>query len=545
MKSLRNFKIKVRLWLLTTLALVGVIAVAAISLTVLHSALMQEKEHQTRKLVESAHSILVGYHNRFAKGELDEASAKSSALKDIKAIRYDGSNYFWINDMHPNMIMHPIKPALDGKDLSDIKDPSGKKLFVAFVNAVKEGGGSGFVPYLWPKPGSDDPVAKLSYVKDFKPWGWVIGSGVYIDDVEAAFWSQVTTMSLLVITILVILTGLSLAITLSIITPLRETTVAMDDISQGEGDLTARLDDSGNDEISELSTAFNRYTEKIHGIVGKVQEAAKELTTSSDDLNTVSTETNSSMVQQRNETQQAATAVTEMAATVKEIAKSSEAAAFSAREADKEALDGKDIIGQAAETINVLASEVEKSAEVINRLESGSDAIGSVLDVIRGIAEQTNLLALNAAIEAARAGEQGRGFAVVADEVRTLASRTQQSTQEIQEMIESLQTGSREAVKVMESSRATTQKTVEKASEAADSLNKIAGSVAVISDMNIQIASAAEEQSAVAQEIDRNIVQISGLAENGAEQSTHVSDASERLSGLSTSLAELVGKFKV
>jgi len=545
MINMRNIKIKVRLWLLATLALTGVVAVAAISLMVFHSALMQEKEHQTRKLVESAHSILVSQHARFTKGELDEASAKASALKTIKAIRYDGSNYFWINDMHPNMIMHPIKPALDGKDLSDIKDPSGKKIFVAFANAVKEGGGSGYVPYLWPRPGSDDPVAKLSYVKEFKPWGWIIGSSIYIDDVEAAFWSQVTTISLLVVIILVFLTVLSLAITVSILSPLRKTTAAMDDISQGEGDLTARLDDSGSDEISEMSTAFNRYTEKIHSIVGKVQEAARELTSSSDDLNSVSTETNSSMLQQRNETQQAATAVTEMAATVKEIAKSSEAAAFSAKEADKEALDGKVIIGEAAESINTLASEVEKSAEVINRLESGSDAIGSVLDVIRGIAEQTNLLALNAAIEAARAGEQGRGFAVVADEVRTLASRTQQSTQEIQEMIESLQSGSREAVKVMESSRATTQKTVEKTSEAADSLNKIADAVAVISDMNIQIAGAAEEQSAVAQEIDRNIVQISDLADNGAEQSTHVSDASERLSGLSSSLAGLVDKFKV
>jgi methyl-accepting chemotaxis protein len=544
MKTMRNFKIKIRLWLLTILALAGVFMVAATSLMVLHSALMQEKEDQTRKLVETAYSILVEQHDLIAKGELDETTAKASALKIIKGLRYDGDNYFWINDMHPTMVMHPIKPALDGQDLSAIKDPSGKKLFMEFVEAVKDGG-AGFVPYLWPKPGAKDPVAKLSYVKAFKPWGWIIGSGIYIDDVEATFWKQVFSMTTIVVVILVLLSVLSFAITMSILRPLRKTTAAMDDISQGEGDLTARLDSSGNDEISELALAFNRYTEKIHEIISQVRSATGELTSSATELNTISAETNSSMMQQRNETQQAATAVTEMASTVKEIAKSSEAAAVSASEADQEAIAGKSIVGEAAATINKLASEVEQSSEVINRLENESDAIGSVLDVIRGIAEQTNLLALNAAIEAARAGEQGRGFAVVADEVRTLASRTQQSTQEIQQMIEKLQTGSREAVRVMDSSRVTTQHTVEKASEAADSLNKIAEAVAIISDMNRQIATAAEEQAAVAQEIDSNIVRISDLAENGAENTTKVSSASEKLSGISGGLEHLVQRFKV
>jgi methyl-accepting chemotaxis protein len=382
-------------------------------------------------------------------------------------------------------------------------------------------------------------------VKSFDPWGWVVGSGIYIDDVEAAFRKQLLRLGIPVLILIALLAVLSLIINQSIVNPLRETTDAMNDISQGDGDLTARLDESGSDELSNLSFAFNRYTEKIHEIVREVQGATGELTTSSNELNNISSETNSSMVQQRSETQQAATAVTEMAATVKEIAKSSEAAAVSAREADAEAIEGKSVIGAAAETINKLASEVEHSADVINRLETESESIGSVLDVIRGIAEQTNLLALNAAIEAARAGEQGRGFAVVADEVRTLASRTQQSTQEIHEMIEKLQVGSREAVQVMESSRATTQLTVEKASEAAESLNKIADAVGVISDMNTQIASAAEEQSAVAQEIDKNIVQISSLAEHGAQQTTHVSDASEKLSKLSSSMAEHVQRFKV
>jgi methyl-accepting chemotaxis protein len=509
-----------------------------------HSVLMEEKELQTRKLVESVHSIIKEQHGLIAKGVKDEATAKADALEIVKSIRYDQNNYFWINDKHPRMVMHPIKPALDGKDLTNTADPNGKKLFVDMVKAVKNSG-AGYVPYQWPKPGLDTPVDKLSYVKSFDPWGWIVGSGIYIDDVEALFKKKLVALGIPVAILIALLTGLSLFINRSIVCPLLTTTDAMDEISQGDGDLTARLDESGNDELTNLSVAFNRYTEKIHEIVKEVQGATEELTSSSDELNRISTESNQNMVQQRSETQQAATAVTEMAATVKEIAKSSESAALSAREADAEAIEGKSVIGAAAETINKLATEVEHSAEVINRLETESESIGSVLDVIRGIAEQTNLLALNAAIEAARAGEQGRGFAVVADEVRTLASRTQQSTQEIHEMIEKLQVGSREAVQVMESSRATTQLTVEKASEAAESLNKIADAVGVISDMNTQIASAAEEQSVVAQEIDKNIVQISSLAEHGAKQTTHVSNASEKLAELSISMAQLVQQFKV
>ncbi len=544
MNMLRKLRIKFRLWLLTILALTGVLLITAISLVMFNRTLMQEKEFQVRKLVESAHSILDGYHARFLNGEFDEDTAKTLALNIIKSIRYDNGNYFWINDVKAKMVMHPIKPSLNNKDLTDLKDPSGKKLFSAMVEIVKKDG-AGMVPYLWPKPGSEDPVAKLSYVKGFKPWGWIIGSGIYIDDVDTAFQKKLTIMVAVVAVILGLFIILSYIISKSIIVPLQKTTQAMDEISHGEGDLRARLDSQGKDEVSELAEAFNRYTSKIHGIITQVKDATSVLSTSSQELFGFSDETNNGMLRQRSETQQVSMAVTEMSATVKEIAESSRSASESAGDAEKEAAAGESIVGEAVNSINILAAEVDQSANVINQLESESEAIGSVLDVIRGIAEQTNLLALNAAIEAARAGEQGRGFAVVADEVRTLASRTQESTQEIQHMIEKLQSGSTEAVKVMQSSRSTTQDTVEKAGEAAQSLKKIAASILIISEMNRKIAHAADEQAIVATEIDRSIVQISDLADEGADNTTKVTNASEKLSNLSKDLEKLINQFKV
>jgi methyl-accepting chemotaxis protein len=233
-----------------------------------------------------------------------------------------------------------------------------------------------------------------------------------------------------------------------------------------------------------------------------------------------------------------------MAATVKEIAQSAEGAANSARTADEEASAGKDVVVDVTTAIDNLANDMNAASDVVNQLSKESESIGTVLDVIRCIAEQTSLLALNAAIEAARAGEQGRGFAVVADEVRSLASRTQQATTEIKEMIERLQAGTQNAVDVIQRSSQTTQVTVDKAEGAAGSLDHISSSVSQISDRNVQIASAAEEQSAVAQEIDRSVVHISQLTEHSVLSSNQVSQATDELARLGDSLQRMISSFK-
>ncbi|MEJ2467032.1 MAG: methyl-accepting chemotaxis protein [Candidatus Thiodiazotropha sp.] len=544
MISLRHLPISRKLWLLTLLTSAGFLAVTLLALEEYHKDLMLEKKIQTQALVEIAYSIVANQYSRMENGEIDTQEAQNHAKQEISGLRYDNNaNYFWINDLNAHIVMHPIKPELDGKDLSDFADPDGKKIFSEFARVAKQDG-EGQVPYLWPKKGSDKPIQKVSYVKGFKPWGWVIGTGVYVDDVEAQFWSNAVVLAAAAIGILAILLGLSIAITRSIVRPLNQTTAALQDISMGEGDLTRRLDESGRDEIAKLASAFNHFTNKIQQIIIKVSQVSAQLATAAVELSSTTAQTHENITQQQTETQQVATAVTEMAATVKEIAESAEGAAGSAREADEQALKGKHVVVDVTDAITTLANEMNSASDVINLLANESESIGSVSDVIRGIAEQTSLLALNAAIEAARAGEQGRGFAVVADEVRSLASRTQQATTEIRDMIERLQSGTQNAVDVIRRSGDTTLETVEKAQAAADSLDHIVSSVALISDRNTQIASASEEQSAVALEIDRSVVQISQLTDHSALASEQITQATAELSELGESLQEMISHFK-
>ena len=544
MSLLRNYSIKTRFLALLTIVFVGLLILVVNGLNQVSSTMLANKSENTRFLVETAHSIVATHYGYEQAGQMSRQEAQAAALEAVSKLRYDNDNYFWINDMHPNMVMHPMKPQLDGTDISENKDPNGKRLFSEMVEVVKRDG-EGLVPYMWPKPGFDNPVNKISYVKGFKPWGWVIGSGVYTDDVDAAFWKAAPLPITIGLAILFIVGSLALLLGQSIMGPISKLSNAFNDIAQGDGDLTQRLSEDGNDELVSMANNFNAFVGKIEDTISQVKNATDQVGGAAKQLNEVIQVTQETMSQQQGESQVVATAVTEMASTIKEIAANAEGAAASADEANSQAESGKNIVEQAAQSVNTLATEVKQAATVINELNSDTQSISSVLEVIRGIAEQTNLLALNAAIEAARAGEQGRGFAVVADEVRTLAARTQSSTEEIRQMIESLQGGSADAVAAMESGEKTTEVTVSKAHEAGESLSSIVAAIDNITQMNIQIASAAEQQSVAASEIDRSIVLMADLTTNAHDEIQKTVQSSHDLNDLSISLNAMVEQFKV
>ncbi len=361
---------------------------------------------------------------------------------------------------------------------------------------------------------------------------------------DAATRQRLVGSSLLVLGILLIIVGVMGWLTRRLVSqPIAHAVNQMLNAQQNS-DLTVRLDESRRDELGSLALGFNRFVTKIRGVIHEVNGSAHQLASAAEQMATITEQTTQGMLRQQLETDQVATAINEMSTTVDEVAKNAASAAEAAHRADNASREGKQVVQSTMDAIDALASEVERVAKVIHRVEADSDQIGAVVDVIKGIAEQTNLLALNAAIEAARAGEQGRGFAVVADEVRSLATKTQDSTETIRKMIEQLQAGAGEAVGVMETGQKQAQDSVKRAAEAGAALDAIAGAVAEITDMNTQIASAAEEQSSVAEEINRNIVTISSVADETSTGARQMAAASEELAQLAAGLRQQLEQFK-
>ena len=320
---------------------------------------------------------------------------------------------------------------------------------------------------------------------------------------------------------------------------------ATEDLASGEGDLTRRLPEEGQDEFSTLSGAFNRFVEKIRQLIQRVAGTESQLQQAAEAMTETSLRTREKMDLQEGKIEEVATAMNQMTATVERVAQSAVDASEAARSADQEAQSGNQVVSEVVQAINELAGEVGNTSQMILSLKDNAEQIGSVLDVIRGIAEQTNLLALNAAIEAARAGEQGRGFAVVADEVRTLASRTQESTEEIQSMIEKLQQGANAAASSMQSGQQKTEFTVQRAGSAGEALTAITEAVSRIAEMNAHIAHAAEEQSTVARDINRNVSEIHGLSSEAVSGAEQAAKASKALQTMAEELHQVISVFRV
>lgn len=540
---LRKYTIQKRFVLLLSLVLAGLIILSSISLSKAYQSLLEQKYSANKQVVETAYGVLAHFYKQQSDGVLNEEQAKSQAIAVLKTLRYDNnSNYFWLNDSGPVMLMH-ISAKLTGKNVGDLTDVEGTKIFVEMVKVVKEKG-EGFVPYKWNKPGFDKPLQKISFVKGFTPWKWMIGSGTYIDDIDAIFASQRNTLLIYALIIVIIITVLGYFIGKSIIFPTREASNLMKDIAQGDGDLTHTLDNEGRDEVSRLAHYFNEFTKKMRSSLSDVSDNSNQVLDHAESVANASHSAQSLTQHQNDITVQVATAMEQMTSQIRDVSNNANSAEQAANDARINTSSGKDIISNTIDQIQSLSSNIDDVSQVIDTLATESDNIGSVLDVIRGIAEQTNLLALNAAIEAARAGEQGRGFAVVADEVRTLANRTEQSTNEIQKMIQKLQSGAQEAVSAVKISQDISSQAVEQTSKADDSLSEIDRLMEVISEMNTQIARATEQQTQAADEVNLRINDLAGMTDESLATSEQLSEASLQLKSSSNNMSEVVARFK-
>lgn len=264
----RTFQLSARLLFQLVLFTIGLSFLLLVGLNQLHSELLKSKVASTKSIVELAYSVLESQHQRSQKGIVSEEEAKETALDIISKLRYDDTNYFWINDMAATMVMHPIKPALNGKNLSDFEDPNGKRLFTEFVDIVKAQG-QGQVDYMWPAPDGDAPVDKVSYVKGFTPWGYIVGSDVYIQDVDDTFWSAASTKLFFGLIIIAGIAMVSIFISRSVTQPIKEIVNALSGIAAGDGDLTQRLPKTGGDEVATFAETFNAFIAKVHnGLVG-------------------------------------------------------------------------------------------------------------------------------------------------------------------------------------------------------------------------------------------------------------------------------------
>lgn len=512
--------------------------------------MMKQKQRELEDHVVMAFSAI---DRVYRDKSLSREQAQHKAGQILTDLSYGNDNYIFAFDYAGTTLVHRQNPGLLGKNLIGLQDANGKLMIRELIETARDGGG--FVNYVWTLPdGSSGP--KLSYARTLPDWQWVIGSGFMVNDIDqyVAELRKETHEQIQQTLIAVLLVGLTLLLIMMIaaswlsrrlVSPLSLTAQAMRNIAEGEGDLTRCLEVGSEDEVGEVTRGFNRFSAKIRALVTEVKDGIQELTGATRDMQGVVQATHDEAQNQSVTTRQVAASVHEMALSAQQVSDSAQAAASSADAADHQAQQGQQLVEDTISTIADLASEVNTAGEAIEQLDCFADQITGVVNVIKDIADQTNLLALNAAIEAARAGEQGRGFAVVADEVRSLATRTQSSTEEIQQMVDQLLTGVATAVSVIDSSKVRTSETIQRARQAGCSLTEITSAVSHISSMNTRIADAAHQQSEVAETIRHNVLHIADIAQRSAVQADTLAGTTDEMAQLEKRLSNMIRQFQV
>lgn len=540
---MKNLSVKYRLGLLISVAVFALLAAKMYGLYKTQDILKESRKAEIHSLIDSAHKIVEHQYQLAEQGLISKEEAQETALQLVESMKYRGNEYFYILDSNAVLIGHGGNKASRGKDVSGFRTEDGVAVFRDMARLATQPQQLEYFHYNWPRAGSNTPVPKLAVAKSFAPWGWAIGTGIYIDDLDEAFNSALLDVVLNIVVLLALLSAVAYPIIQSIINPLNKIEDVM--LKVADADLTQRVNIQTKDEFGQLSVCIDQTLQNFQNLVSQLCSSIKQVQASAVQLAASAEQTRSGTNQQSAETELLAAAMNEMSATVQEISHNAAESAKASDNADEEAEKGNQNVEYTISKIDTLAREVETSATVIRELEADTEEISKVLGEIQGISEQTNLLALNAAIEAARAGESGRGFAVVADEVRQLALRTQNSTNEIKEMNERLRSGAKEAVASMGRSTEGAAESVEAAGVAGKELGNIVDQMCHVRDMAVQVATATEEQSQVAEEMNKNLVNISRISEETAESSELVAVNSSQLEQLATELESKISHFKV
>ncbi|EKF9636419.1 cache domain-containing protein [Vibrio cholerae] len=536
MLKLENIKVSYKLAAIVIVGIVGFLSLLFISANALKENLVAEREARLKAVIQSTLSQ-VAYLNQ----TLPKEQAQEQAKALINALRFDGNNYMFVIDESRYTVVHPIRQDLVGQQMGNPgKDTEGQFWFTMIDLA--RNGQQGSLIYPW-KNQQGSPADKLSFVNGFAPWGWILGSGMLLDDIEHAVYQQFLRMGFATLIVTLVMIGLGVVISRAVIQPLDIIKDVMKKVAQG--DLTAQIPVLGKDELGIVAQRINNSIAAVHDALVESVQSASSVAEAAIRIASSAEETSQAVVSQRDQLSQLATAMNQMTATVADVAGHAEDTARDTLDASKEANLGDKDVHSSVDSIRALSVELGVATDQVNKLKEGVMQISEVTSVISGISEQTNLLALNAAIEAARAGEQGRGFAVVADEVRNLASRTHHSTDEIQTMINRLQQLAVSTASAMQKSQALAANSVATAENAGNDLSLIVNHIQHVSDKATQIATAAEEQSAVAEEMNRNVSGINDAALEMSQAATYLAEESEKLADLSRQLDQKLTAFKL
>ncbi|ABK48750.1 methyl-accepting chemotaxis sensory transducer [Shewanella sp. ANA-3] len=522
---------KLALQLIT--ALIGALILLTLSVTTLKSNLMAEREARLNAVLSLALSRIQALQQN-----LPLEQAQQAAKEMLNNMRFDGDNYLFVIDETRHIIVHPVKPELVSQQMGN----NGAEQYWFSMVELGRNGQQGVLQYPW-VTGNGKKAQKMSLVMGFKPWGWILGSGILLQDIENTIWHEYVLMGGTTLILILLMAALGYIISRSIVQPLDQVNNAMQIIATGN--LTPQLAVTGKDELAALAHNINQSMASIRTALAEANHSADNVSQAASRIASTAEETNQAVNNQRDQLAQLATAMNEMSATIADVANNAESTAKDTKEATREAGLGDKDVHASVDGIHALAKEVEQATQQVNKLKEEIMQISEVTAVISAISDQTNLLALNAAIEAARAGEQGRGFAVVADEVRQLASRTRQSTEEIQNTISLLQQRAVSAANAMDTSRDLAEKSVDQSTKAGNDLSLIVTHIKHVSDMATQIATAAEEQSAVAEEMNRNVCGINSSALEVSESATYLAQESESLAELSLNLNNKLAAFKL